>query len=29
MYFTSNDRSENTFAHKPALDTLGLKKQKF
>ena len=28
MYFTSNDRSENMFAHKPALDTLGLKKHK-
>ena len=28
MYFTSNDRFQNTFAYQPALDTLQLKKEK-
>ena len=28
MYFTSNEGSQNTFAYKPTLDTLELKKDK-
>ena len=28
IYFTSNDRSENTFVYQPTLDPLGLKKDR-
>ena len=28
IYFTSNDESQNTFAYRPTLDTLELKKDK-
>ena len=28
MYFTSNDKSQNTFVYQPTLDTLELKKDK-
>ena len=28
MYYTSNDRSQNTFVYQPTLDTLELKKEK-